>query len=369
MDSVYGRLSVRGRVKRTVLAAARRAGVAALGRRTNAGRLLVVCYHGVRADDDPERHWLLLAQSEFARQIEFLAANYRCLSLDDGFAELQAGTLRAPTVCVTIDDGYLNSRTHALPVLQRHRVPAVIYLPSALIDRGELPWLVRLELAFRDTQATAVDLSRLGLGRAVLASDADRDRVGRDVVLALKELPDAAAAEWEDEITRTLGQPRSALAAPWRIMTWDDVRDVGRSGLVTFGGHTVEHRLLSRLDDAGVEREIIDSVRAVSAATTAVSRTFAYPVGRPIDFDARAQAAARRAGCVAAVSTIEGLNDGAVDPYALRRLSVGQHMALDEFALRAAGVLPAPPTPNAVTGPSRPRLAVPPPASGARASS
>jgi peptidoglycan/xylan/chitin deacetylase (PgdA/CDA1 family) len=367
--SAYGQLGLRGRVKRVALAAVRRAGAGALARRANAHRLLVVCYHGVRADDAPDRHWLLLPRREFARQIEFLAASYRCLSLDDGVAELQAGALRAPTACVTFDDGYLNNRTEALPVLERYRVPAVVYLPTALIDRGELPWATRLELGFRDTPRTTVDLSRLGLGVERLDTDADRARVGRAAVLALKQLPDDAASERLDELARTIGESSTARGPSWRMMTWEDVRAVGRGGLVTFGGHTVEHRMLSRLTDAQVEREIVDSVGRVGAATTAVSRTFAYPTGRAIDFDGRAQAAARRAGCVAAVSTIEGLNDAGVDPYALRRLSVGQHMAVDEFALRAANVLPPAPTPLALSGPPPAPTAAPAPAPGARASS
>jgi peptidoglycan/xylan/chitin deacetylase (PgdA/CDA1 family) len=350
-------------VKRAVLAAARRLGVGAVARRANRGRLLVVCYHGVRADDAPDRHWLLLPQREFASQIRYLADHYRCLSLDDGVAALRGGGLREPTACVTFDDGYLNNRALALPVLERHRVPAVIYLPSALIDRGEPPWTTRLELAFRDTAAERVDLGALGLGVRALGDDGERARAGRETVLALKRLPDHDAARRFDALLATLGESATARGDSWRMMSWDDVRAVGRTGLVTFGAHTVEHRMLSRLGDAEVAREVADSVRAVAAATAAVSRTFAYPNGRPMDFDARAQDAVRRAGCVAAVSTVEGLNDAAVDPYALRRLSVGQHMSLDEFALRAAGAVP----PAAATDPTAPRGgSAPAPAAPAR---
>jgi peptidoglycan/xylan/chitin deacetylase (PgdA/CDA1 family) len=364
----YGQLGLRARVKRTVLGVARRAGVGALARRANGRRLLVVCYHGVRADAAADRHWLLVPQRAFARQIEYLAACYRCLPLDEAFGELQEGRLQGPTACVTFDDGYLNNRTEALPVLERFRVPAVVYLPSGLIDRGELPWPTRLELAFRDTPAGTVDLSRLGLGAQRLGTAADRARVGREAVLALKQLSDDAATERLDELRALLGESTTARGPSWQMMTWHDVRAVGRGGLVTFGAHTVEHRILSRLGDADVEREIGDSVRAVGAATSALSRTFAYPNGRVIDFDARAQGAARRAGCIAAVSTIEGLNDAAVDSYALRRLSVGQHMALDEFALRAAGALPAAPTPLALSGPPPRPAAARAPAPGAGAS-
>lgn len=362
MTGGYGRLGARGRVKRAAMAAARGLGVDALARRANARRLLVVCYHGVRDDDAPDRHWLLVPRREFDRQIRYLTERYRCVSLDEGVAELRAGRLRAPTACVTFDDGYLNNRTVALPVLERYRVPAVVYLPTALIDRGELPWPTRLELAFRDTSAAAVDLESLGLGRPRLTGEAARAATGRAAVLALKRLPDAVAAARTRELLAALGESATARGASWRMMTWDDVHAVARGGLVTFGAHTVEHRMLSRLTDADVEREIADSVRAVAAATTALSGTFAYPNGRPIDFDARAQAAVRRAGCVAAVSTIEGLNDGDVDPYALRRLSVGQHMSLGEFALRAAGAVPVRAS-EAVAPPAAPAHAPAAPAS------
>jgi peptidoglycan/xylan/chitin deacetylase (PgdA/CDA1 family) len=116
------------------------------------------------------------------------------------------------------------------------------------------------------------------------------------------------------------------------------VRTLGRTGVVTFGGHTVQHEIVSRLADDEVVREIAGSVAEVRAQVPdAVSATFAYPNGRRIDYDARAAAAVVAAGCTAAMTTIDGLNEPATPPLELRRLVVGGDMSHHEFVAHATG--------------------------------
>jgi hypothetical protein len=114
---------------------------------------------------------------------------------------------------------------------------------------------------------------------------------------------------------------------------------LAHSGWVTFGGHTVNHEILSTLGDADVESEVRGSVAAVTSLGAAMSATFAYPNGRRRDFDDRAVAALRAAGCSAAVTTLTGLNTPDTDPFALRRVVVGDRETLADFKLMTSGFL------------------------------
>jgi hypothetical protein len=71
-------------------------GIPHLARWAQRGGLLVVCYHGVRRDDAPRRHWLLLPESAFERQIAYLAAHYDCLPIDVALERLYRGALARP---------------------------------------------------------------------------------------------------------------------------------------------------------------------------------------------------------------------------------------------------------------------------------
>jgi len=113
-------------------------------------------------------------------------------------------------------------------------------------------------------------------------------------VSAVKTIPHAARTQVLTTILDQLHVSDDPIAyEPFMMMDWDDARALGESGLVTFGGHTVNHEIVSRLNDADVRREIVESIESVGAHVSGISKTFAYPNGSLDDFDERAVRAVR----------------------------------------------------------------------------
>ena len=76
----------------------------------------------------------------FDEQMAFLAEHCRVLSLTDAAELLEAGERPSddrPHVVVTFDDGTDDFVDEALPVLERHGVPATYYLATEFIDRQQ----------------------------------------------------------------------------------------------------------------------------------------------------------------------------------------------------------------------------------------
>lgn len=313
-----------------------RVGVDQVSRRLHRNQLLICCYHGIREDTSSDPHWLLLPRRQFLEQLDYLRRNYRCVTVDEGIEALRSGRLSEPTACITFDDGYANNRTIALPILESLRLPATIYLTTGLVGTKRRLWTTAIELAIRQSTATELDLASLGLGRVALGSRAERARLASRVTDALKlrSVPD------RDAILRRIHADAGAVGADegdaFAMMGWDDAREMLATGLVTFGAHTINHDILSRADDARVALEVEGSMRAV-AEELGECRTFAFPNGREVDFDARAIAAVQRAGGTAAMSTREGLNAADEDCFALRRVVVGPEMSMDAFRLHCSG--------------------------------
>lgn len=81
-----------------------------------------------------------LPTSLFDAQMAFLAERCRVLSLTDAAELLEAGEQPSddrPHVVVTFDDGTADFVDEALPVLERHGVPATYYLATEFIDRQQ----------------------------------------------------------------------------------------------------------------------------------------------------------------------------------------------------------------------------------------
>jgi peptidoglycan/xylan/chitin deacetylase (PgdA/CDA1 family) len=101
--------------------------------------VVVLIYHRVGAASGLE---LDLPVDLFAAQMEALAASGRVVTLGDALARLGQPTedgrtsAGADPVVVTFDDGTADFVEHALPILERHRLPVTLYAATAFIDEG-----------------------------------------------------------------------------------------------------------------------------------------------------------------------------------------------------------------------------------------
>ena len=92
-------------------------------------RIRVLTYHRFRpCNQDP----FSVDVEQFERQMRWLAERRLAISLDD-LQAFVAGKrqLRDGAVLVTVDDGYREIHSRALPILREHGIPAVIFVPTA----------------------------------------------------------------------------------------------------------------------------------------------------------------------------------------------------------------------------------------------
>lgn len=95
-------------------------------------RPTVIAYHAigdVRREDDP--HELYVSKETFEEQMSFLARRRTVVPLE---AVVTGRVPRGkPVVAITFDDGYRSVLTNAVPILQRFRLPATMFVPTRWI--------------------------------------------------------------------------------------------------------------------------------------------------------------------------------------------------------------------------------------------
>ncbi|OBH92847.1 polysaccharide deacetylase family protein [Mycobacterium sp. E2733] len=330
--------AARPAVKNVAAALLCAAGVPMFARRRHRDALAIVMFHGV--EDEPLspvcRH--VLGSALYRRQLEYLRRHFSVLPLEEALDRLAEGTLPPRALAITFDDGTRNLATHALPLLRELGLPAAVFLATGPMDSGETLWPDRLWLAIARTAATEIDLAALGRGVCSLDGSANRGRAYAAAVEGLKGLADA------DRITALEGM-LGALGyrdddGPFRMLTWDEARALAGGGLVTLHPHSVTHPILARCDDDKVEREIVASCAALERETGCAPTIFAYPNGRPQDFDDRAKDVLRGRGVRWALSTTAGFADRHCDPLALPRLAMASDESFGHFRLMVSGGLP-----------------------------
>jgi peptidoglycan/xylan/chitin deacetylase (PgdA/CDA1 family) len=306
-------------------------------RRRHARDLTVLMYHGVVEERLVPDCWHQLPRRDFVQQLAWLARHYDILPLDEALDRQAAGQLERPTAALTFDDGFLNNRTVAWPVLQHLGLPATIFLPTGALGGHAALWPDRCHLAIAKSTCETLDAAFLGLGRLPLHTTSERTSAINRVLRALKGVPTKQRADHEVTLRQQLGRPPLEEPGPFRVMTEADVAAMDADPLISFGAHTRTHPILSMCEDAVVVEEVVESVRDVASLVAQPARTFSYPNGRAIDFDARARDAVEAAGLTRAVSTESGFVDAQSDPLALRRIAIGSDLSFDRFRLVVSG--------------------------------
>jgi peptidoglycan/xylan/chitin deacetylase (PgdA/CDA1 family) len=312
-------------------------GVPEFPARRQRNRLAILMFHGIEPQPLSPSCSHVLDVSTFELKLRYLRRHFDVLPLEEGLERLHAGTLPARAVALTFDDGTRNLVLHAAPVLRSLGLPAAIFLATDQMGTDMALWPDWLWLAFARTKVPSVDLRMVGLGTYSLSSDADRGKAYAATVTRFKDLPDAERIARLGSLAAMLGIEPDADPGPFQLLSWDEARELANGGSITLHPHSATHPILAHCSDDKVEREIADSCQAIESETGSTPTIFAYPNGRPQDFDDRAKAALRRRGIRWALSTTRAFANQDSDPLALPRIASNGSFAV--FRLQVSGVL------------------------------
>lgn len=295
------------RAKEVALSLLTGAGVPALARRLSRRQTTIFMLHrfaepgSARKGHDP---------TSLRRSLEYLRRKgYQILALEEAVRRHVEGDELRNAVCFTVDDGYEDFASLAAPVFSAYDCPVTVFLTTGFLDGETWPWWDQLEHVFRRTSRRQVELDPPE-GGAVFAweGESQRQRALGRIVERCKTLSDGDKWALIGRIADRLDVAVPDLPpAEYRPLTWDQVRALGRTGLVRFGPHTVTHPILSKVsDEQRAEWEITRSRTRVEEETSASSPLFCYPNGDPGSFGAREIGILARSGFLAAVTTIHG---------------------------------------------------------------
>jgi len=281
----------------------------------NRGRLSILIYHRARATPYPIFSDEIDAAT-FERHMALLAAEFNVLPLGEACARLARGGLPARSVCITFDDGYADNEQTALPILNRFGLRATFFVATGFIDGGIMFNDGVIE-AVRRAPAGTYDLSRLNLGRYSLGDHTSR-RAAIDALLA--QIKYRTVRE-RNALVEELAEVMQTTLSNDLMMISTQIKRLHDEGM-EIGGHTVNHPILSVLDEQQARAEIIGGKQHLEEITGTPVTLFAYPNGKPgRDYGPRDMELVRRAGFTAAVSTTAGAANRASDLFQLPRFT------------------------------------------------
>ncbi len=311
-------------------------------------RILVLAYHGFtdrRAHAGIENsHGKHINVEAFRQHVEYLKAHYNVIPLQR-LVDFYAGEAPLPArpVVITIDDGYESTYRLAYPILKRYQVPATVFVTTDFVDGKQWLWTDRIERALSATSTARLDVAVAGERFTYDLSDrAGRLACDASLRSRLKAADQEGRPAVIEALERALGQgaPGTGDGEPmYRPLDWEQIREMITSGLVSIGGHTVSHVILTRVSAGRAREELSRSKQIIEARTGQPCTLFCYPNGQRGCFDPATRELLRATGYACGVTTVFGTNDRRSDVYELKRLYFDDRGELVRFVMTLGGVI------------------------------
>ncbi|MDI6750886.1 MAG: polysaccharide deacetylase family protein [Rhodocyclaceae bacterium] len=278
--------------------------------------LTTLIFHRVLPAPDPLRRGEPDAE-RFDALMRFVADNFSVLPLPEAVDRLQSGSLPHRACCITFDDGYADNLTIAVPILEKYRLPATVFIATGYLDGGRMFNDAVID-AIAATTKPELDLGSIGLGVHPIHS-LEQKQAAIDAILSRIKL---STPELRDQQVKTILEASGCSDLPHDIMlTSQQVREMSDRG-IEIGGHTNAHTILSTLDEKRAYGEIVTGKHLLEAIIGNSLTSFAYPNGKPgRDYTERHISLVKTAGFKRAVTTGYGVARKGSDVFQLPRFT------------------------------------------------
>jgi peptidoglycan/xylan/chitin deacetylase (PgdA/CDA1 family) len=204
-------------------------------------------------------------------------SGYDIISLDEVHERMEAKNFDRKFAAFTLDDGYLDNYTQALPVFEKNNTPFTIYVCTGFPDGKVMMWWEILEQIIKDNEHLKVTVAEQAFD-FVSTTTAEKYTAFNAIYWTLRNLSHEKQYSEFDKIVEQYKFDWQALCRSCS-MSWDQIRELNKHPLVTIGAHTINHYALKKLTADQVREEADKGRDIITQQLGAEPKHFAYPYG------------------------------------------------------------------------------------------
>ena len=288
-------------------------------RRLSGRHVRVLMYHRFAPGPGDNRR---LGAESFERHLAYIAKFHKVWSVGEHLNYyLNGREAEGSPVVVTVDDGYADFYDVANPLLQKHSIPAMLYVVSDFVGGKCWFWWDQLRYVLETTRFGDCNLQiddRVYAHRLTTAAECEAawDAIATDLSLLEPSRINAIVGRLADDLAVHIPE---TPPNEYRAVSWDQLSDMAKRN-IDVGAHTRTHPALSRIEAQQIESEIAASREAIQNKLGDCSEVFCYPYGQATDYSEEAKTIVQQLGFSGAYVASEP--DGRdLGPFELQRYS------------------------------------------------
>jgi peptidoglycan/xylan/chitin deacetylase (PgdA/CDA1 family) len=225
---------------------------------------------------------------------------------------------------ITFDDGFENNISVAGPILEKYEVPAMIYLTTEFVENNSMSWIDKIEYAIERTKQKKIELENFN---RVVEIDSVENKIGflKLIRTYVKNTFTCNAKNVANEICNKLDVegPFCSEDPLDKKLSWSQVKGMHESGgLISFGGHSHTHPILSFLSPDELTNELDTSFTLLKSRAGIGPRHYSYPEGLAHCYSKHVINELQARGVRCCPTAIEGLNSIDTNPFELMRVFI-----------------------------------------------
>ena len=224
----------------------------------------------------------------------YRSQGFEFLSMDECLFRIQTQKkANKPFVVFTLDDGYADNLSCALPIFERHEIPFCIYVCSGFLNHDAILWWYLLEQNILKSEK-----EKEGLSKNVEANYSEKAKALK--AFHASHSNDQTYAELNAEIEQ------NKILHDKLSMKTEELIKVSRHPLLTIGAHTVTHRQLNLLSSEEIESEWRKNKTDLEKICETEVIHCAYPYGGKEDVNKNVVEITKKLGFKSAVMNYPG---------------------------------------------------------------
>tara|TARA_B100001093_G_scaffold124958_1_gene117609 strand:- start:1065 stop:1973 length:909 start_codon:yes stop_codon:yes gene_type:complete len=289
-------------------------------------RNVIFLFHGVISSNPfkirnyTKKH---LLTKEFKKVLDDLSKKGNCMSLDQVYDTIKnKKNFKDFSYSITFDDGFYNNYKIAAPILKKRKLFATFYLTTSFIDKNEMSWIDKIEHMI-EKERKKIFIKNFNRKFRIDSKKSKINFLNSIRYLAKKNKTnlDELVLEIKDQLNYKdkLNNLHNILD---KKMNWSQVKKLNSSKYFTVGGHTVNHPILSFLNDKDAQKEINNSINIIKKKLKIRVEHFSYPEGLKHTYKKRDINLLKKRGIKICPSAEFGINKKSSDLFNLKRIFV-----------------------------------------------